>query len=137
MGRTQQKGSGSSGSPTPAIEWAVAIVSAALVCAMLAFTFYEAVTRGSLPPLISVQVDTVVEAPGGYVVMFTASNSGDETATGLRVSGTLLRDTATVEQSDATIDYVPPRAERKAGLFFSRNPDLHRIELRPVGFSLP
>ena len=136
MGKSGQKGSGSR-PRTTAIEWAVAIVSAVLVCAMLAFTFYEAVTRGSLPPLISVQVDTVVEAPGGYVVMFTASNSGDETAAGLRVSGALLRDTATVEQSDATIDYVPPRAERKAGLFFSTNPDLHRIELRPVGFSQP
>lgn len=137
MGKSQQKGSGSSKSGAPLVEWAVAIVSAALVCAMLVFTFHEAITRGSQPPLIRLEVDTVVAAPGGYIVMVTASNSGDETAAGLLVRGALLRDTVTVEESDATIDYVPPRAERKAGLFFSMNPDLYRVELRPVGFSLP
>ena len=128
----------SSGKPdTPYLEWAAAIVSTILVLAMVAYMMYEGITGDGKPPLATVQADTVIEADGGYLVMFTVSNSGGETAAALRVSGALLRDTATIEQSDASIDYLPPRATRSGGMFFSRDPRLYRLELRPVGFSLP
>lgn len=137
MAKPQKKNDASWKSHAPPAEWAAAIISTVLVSAMLVFTIRQAVTSGSLPPLISVRADTIIETDAGYLVMFTASNSGDETAAAVHVGGALMRDSVTVEQSDATIDYVPPQSSRTGGILFSKDPRLYRLHLRTLGFGLP
>ncbi|HSK19207.1 MAG TPA: TIGR02588 family protein [Longimicrobiales bacterium] len=135
MARSKPKSNASSHAPP--IEWAAAIISTVLVVAMLAYTLYQGVSNGSRPPLIAVQADSVIETPGGYLVMFSATNSGDETAAAVQISGELMRDTVAVEKSAATIDYVPSQAVRKGGIMFSNDPRTYRLELRATGFSRP
>ncbi|HSJ31470.1 MAG TPA: hypothetical protein VK933_08555 [Longimicrobiales bacterium] len=129
----------SSGSPSdaPLIEWAAAIISTALVLAMLAYTLYHGVSNSSEPPLITVRADSVIDTPGGYLIMFSATNAGDETAAAVQISGALMRDTVSVEESSATLDYVPSQAVRSGGIMFSKDPRMYRLELRATGFSRP
>ena len=136
MAKAKQKSSGSS-SDAPPIEWAAAIISTALVIAMLAYTFYQAMSNGSEPPLITVQADSVIDTPGGFLVMFTATNAGDETAAAVQISAELMRDSVAVEESSATLDYVPSQAVRSGGIMFSKDPRMYRLELRATGFSRP
>ena len=136
MATSKQKSS-SSASDAPPIEWAVAIISTVLVLAMLAYTFYQGVSNSSRPPLITVQADSVIDTPGGYLVMFSATNAGDETAAAVQISGALMRDTLSVEESDATLDYVPSQAVRRGGIMFAQDPRMYRLELRATGFSQP
>jgi uncharacterized protein (TIGR02588 family) len=42
-----------------------------------------------------------------------------------------------VETSQATIDYLPQRSERRGGLFFTRNPEGLDLNLRAEGYSEP
>lgn len=136
MAKAKQKSSGSSSDAQP-IEWAAAIIGTVLVIAMLAYTFYQAVSNSSRPPLITVQADSVIDTPGGYLVMFSATNAGDETAAAVQISGALMRDTVSVEEGDATIDYVPSHAVRRGGMMFSKDPRMYRLQLRATGFSRP
>jgi uncharacterized protein (TIGR02588 family) len=48
-----------------------------------------------------------------------------------------VSDTGTVESSEVTIDYVPGEATRRAGIYFSRDPRLHRLEIRAKGYDIP
>lgn len=136
MAKAKQKSSGSP-SDAPPIEWAAAIISTALVLAMLVYTVFQAMSNGSEPPLITVRADSVIDTPGGFLVMFSATNAGDETAAAVQISGALMRDTVSVEEGSATLDYVPSQAVRSGGMMFSKDPRMYRLELRATGFSRP
>ena len=118
-------------------QWVIGVFSSILVLALLGFLVYEALTGNGQPPLITVSVDQVLVVPGGYQVRVSARNAGAETAKALHIEGTLKQDTTTIETSTATIDYVPADATRRAGLFFTRDPRRHTLELRPVGYDTP
>ena len=122
---------------TPPIEWAAALVSTVLVLFLLGYTVREALVREKRPPLVAVRADSILTVPGGHVVMFTARNSGGETAAALVVRGTLRRGDAEVEQSEATIDYVPLGGERQGGLQFTLDPRRHTLEIGASGFDTP
>ena len=122
---------------TPLVEWVAAAVSSVLVLGLLGYTAWEAFTRDGEPPLIEVRADSVVAAPNGFLVMFTARNDGGQTAAALNVVGTLKTNTTTVEESAATIDFLPLGGERRGGLFFTRDPRQLLLELRAAGFDTP
>jgi uncharacterized protein (TIGR02588 family) len=122
---------------TPLIEWIAALVSTLLVLWLLGYTAWEAFTHEERPPIIAVRADSVIAAPGGFLVLFTARNEGGETAAALNVVGALRADSTTVEESQATIDFLPLGGERRGGLFFTRDPRHLSLELRAAGFDTP
>src|SRR5690606_22136101 len=122
---------------TPAAEWIVAAVSTALVLAMLGYTLYEALSRREGPAIILVRSDSIVTTPAGHLVMFTLRNDGGETAAQVHVRGALERNGATVEESQATVDFVPVDAERSGVLQFETNPNGATVRVRVTGFDKP
>lgn len=118
-------------------EWVAAAASALLVVGAIGFLGYEAVGRGESPPQIGVRVERIIPRPGQFLVMIQARNTGGTTAHALMVEGELRSDTGVVERSQATIDYVPSGAARKAGLFFSHDPRRYAVRVRPTGYDEP
>ena len=118
-------------------EWVVGIGSALLVLALVGFVVYEAFSGTEGPPIVTLRVERVLPAAGGYVVEVGAYNEGGSTAKTLSIKGTLKRDTMTVETSTASISYVPAETEREAGLFFSKDPRKYRLDVRPMGYDRP
>jgi uncharacterized protein (TIGR02588 family) len=72
-----------------------------------------------MPPDVKLSVASIVRAQNGYLVKITAVNQGGITAEGVIVEGELRSGTEAVERSRTTIDYLPPRSEKRAGLFFT------------------
>ena len=99
----------------PIWEWIVAGVGLALVAGVIGFLIYEAFTGKRLPPDVKLSVDSVVEIRNGFLVRITAVNEGGMTAEGVIVEAELRSGTETVERSRTTIDYLPPRSEKRAG----------------------
>jgi uncharacterized protein (TIGR02588 family) len=122
---------------TPLVEWVAAGISSVLVLAMLGYTLREALTGPSGPPSLSVHVDSVVPTAGHYLVMFTVRNEGGETAAAVTVHGALLRGDSTLEESDASVDYVPIGGFRIGGVAFTADPQRDSLELRVGGFQAP
>ena len=118
-------------------EWVVAAISTVLVLGAIGFMLYEALSEPASPPKITVQVDTIITTPTGYIVEFTAQNRGQTTAQGLQIEGELKSDTGTVQTSSVTLDYVPQEASSQGGIFFSKDPRNYRLELRPKGYDRP
>ena len=119
------------------LEWVIAGVSALLVLGTIAFLLHDALSGPSTPPQVTVHADTVLRAGPGWLVEFRATNGGQTTAAGLTVEGTLEADTGTVERSEVTIDYVPAQGSRRGGLYFTRDPGRHRLQLRATGYDRP
>lgn len=118
-------------------EWLTAAVSTILVLGVIGFMGYQALSTPDVPPLIAIEMDSVMVGGQGYLVEFRARNSGQRTAASLLVEGELRADTGLVEKSEATIDYVPAQGHRRGGLYFSNDPRRYRLEIRPKGYDRP
>jgi uncharacterized protein (TIGR02588 family) len=64
-------------------------------------------------------------------------NEGGQTAEGVDIEGELRTGIEPVERSRTTIDYLPPRSEKKAGLFFTRDPRQFDLQVRSLGYEEP
>ena len=112
-------------------EWVAAGVSAVVVLSVIGLMLYEAVTGSGLPPEMNVEVT------GGYLVQFDVRNTGERTGAEVTVEGELRSGEQVVESSQVTIDYVPAEAVRSGGLFFTRDPAAHSLEVRVLGYDEP
>ncbi|HET9880541.1 MAG TPA: TIGR02588 family protein [Candidatus Binatia bacterium] len=121
----------------PIWEWIVAGVGLVLVASVIGFLIYEAFTGKRLPPDVKLSVDSVVEIRNGFLVRITAVNEGGMTAEGVIVEAELRSGTEPVERSRTTIDYLPPRSEKRAGLFFTRDPRQLDLQVRSLGYEEP
>jgi uncharacterized protein (TIGR02588 family) len=64
-------------------------------------------------------------------------NHAEATAAAVQIEGTLASATSRAETSRATIDYVPGRSTRRAGLFFSADPSSGQLSVRATGYEEP
>lgn len=118
-------------------EWVSAVIGAILVFGTIGVMLHEAFTMSQRPVAVEITVDTIVPAPTGHLVRFTAHNRGDFTAATLQVEAELLRDDVVVESARTTIDYLPQRGSRSAAVIFEIDPREHTLRLRPVGHDDP
>ena len=121
----------------PIWEWIVAAIGFMLVAGVIGFLLYEALGGNRMPPDVKLSVDSVVQTRNGYLVKITAVNQGGITAEGVDIEGELRRGTEAVERSRTTIDYLPPGSEKRAGLFFTRDPQQFELQVRPFGYEEP
>jgi uncharacterized protein (TIGR02588 family) len=120
-----------------AIQWAIGGVSTLLVLMLLGFIFYEAVTGTDIPPILSVRQERILPVDQGFIVEFTAKNTGGVTAKNVTIEGVLTESGKAVEKSNATISFVPSHAERDGGLVFSHDPRRYKLEIQPKGYDRP
>ena len=86
-------------------------------------------------PRVELLTDEGYEVPGGWVMPATVTNEGDGPAVAL-----VLRATATVEgteeESEVSVDYLPPGTDVDVSFGFSGEPD-GGVTIQTVGFRLP
>ncbi len=121
----------------PLLEWIVAGIGFVLVAGAIGFMLYQAVTSRFAPPIIKITIESVVSADTGYLVIFEAQNTGEETASNVAIEGEIKNGDESVEKSDVTIDYVPSRSKRKSGLYFTKNPQQFDLQIRAKGYEEP
>lgn len=119
------------------LEWIVAALGALLVLGAAGFLLRDALGTDPAPPRIAIEVDSVVRSGEGYLVEFRVRNRGSTTAAGLLVEGEIRDGAGALETSEVTFDFVPAEGVRRAGLFFTRDPGRHRLEIRPKGYDRP
>jgi uncharacterized protein (TIGR02588 family) len=119
-------------------EWVAAAIGAALVIAVIGFLTYRAIVARADPyPRLSVSVDSIIGYGDGYIVEFRAENAGGAPVADLLVQGRISSDTGVVEESEVTIDFVPPESSQRGGLLFTKDPRAYRLEVRPAGYDRP
>ena len=125
------------GGSTSPWEWVVAAVGGILVLGAAGFMLWEALHDRATPPSLEVGVEAIHRSEAGYLVEFRIENRGRRTAAAVLVEGELQGDTGIVERAEATIDYVPAQASGRGGLFFTKDPSVFTLRLRPKGYSRP
>lgn len=123
---------------TPLLEWVASGIGLLLILGLLAVIGREALNHEAEQlPAIDVAAHRVARIPTGFVVEFEAVNRSGGTAAAVEIEGVLKAGEASVETSSAVLDYVPGHSRRTGGLFFTRDPRLHRVEVRALGYQTP
>jgi uncharacterized protein (TIGR02588 family) len=122
---------------TSLAEWIVAIASAVLVAGVVGFLIYDGIRSPEAPPQIAVEVDSIVTAGPGYLVLFRARNGGKSTAAEVVVEGALEAEGDRVEVAETTLDYVPSGGVERGGLYFEQDPRRLRLRLSAKGYREP
>src|SRR5690606_14891685 len=92
--------------------------------------------RNGTPELV-VTPREVARTEGGYVVEFLAVNQSGKSVAAVELNGELHDGDAVIEESSATLDYLPKNAERNGALIFRRDPNAHTLHLFASGFAEP
>jgi uncharacterized protein (TIGR02588 family) len=122
---------------TPVLEWIAAALGAALLAAVFGFTLYGALTESGTAAALSFETLSIEPSGGRYLVRFRVTNSGDATATGLNIRGTVAPSGGQTESAEVTFRYVPGRSEREGALIFTQDPASSPILYQPLGYELP
>jgi uncharacterized protein (TIGR02588 family) len=121
----------------PPLEWATALVGAALLVLAIGFMVRQALVGDDGPGPVTFVVREVRPVGAGFLVAFEARNAGGATYAELEVEGTLRGTAAGEERARATLDYLPGRSSREGGLFFRSDPARGKLELAAKGFRKP
>jgi uncharacterized protein (TIGR02588 family) len=122
----------------PLLEWIAAGIGLILTLAILVVIGREAVSgETETAAAIHVEATSVAQVPSGFVVEIVARNASGATAAAVEIEGVLKSGETEVETSGLTLDYVPGNAKRKGGLFFSKDPRNHKLEVRALGYQRP
>lgn len=124
-------------SEIPSWEWVVGAVGLMFVAVSIGFMLYQAFVVEEFAPEILIETEAMEPSGTGYLVQIRVTNRGGLVAAGLVVEGILKDGADIVETSEITIDHVPAGSERKAGLFFTRDPQGLDLQLRAKGYQQP
>lgn len=121
----------------PGWSWAVAAAGLALVLGSAGVMLYQQFTADRSPPEIAIESESIVSHGSSFLVEIRISNRGGSAAAGLTVEGVLKDGSPMGETSTTTLDYVPANSERRAGLFFTKDPRKFELQLRALGYRDP
>jgi uncharacterized protein (TIGR02588 family) len=124
-------------SDIPVLEWIIGALGFAVVAGVIAFLFYDAITTSPSPPDVDVSVISVAQVRSAYLVEVKTLNHGGSTAAGVVIRGELRKGPDVLEQSHATLDYLPQNSEKQVGLFFTRDPRKFDLQVRALGYVEP
>jgi uncharacterized protein (TIGR02588 family) len=125
------------GQSIPRSEWIAASIGAALVIASIAILVYSAATSQESPPRFSVRVASIQPAAEQFLVIIEVGNEGGSTAADARIEAELREHGEVIERSETTLDFIPPKSKRRAGVLFSREPGTNQLRLRVSGYREP
>ncbi|WP_419696520.1 TIGR02588 family protein [Mesorhizobium muleiense] len=112
-------------------------ISSAVLLAVLSYLVVDGVSTRDGTARIIVQPLGVAVTEGGYVVEFAAANRAGKSVAAVEIKGELRNGDEVVEDSSATLDYVPQNSQRKGALIFRRDPKAYDLRLFAIGYSEP
>jgi uncharacterized protein (TIGR02588 family) len=122
---------------TSVLEWIVAGISCVALLAVLSYLVIDGLSgRNGIARIVVLPLE-VAATEGGYVVEFAAANSAGQSIAAVEIEGELRSGDEVVEESSATLDYIPQKSRRKGALIFRRNPEAYDLRLFASGYSEP
>jgi uncharacterized protein (TIGR02588 family) len=122
--------------PTPFAERILGAVSAAVIVVLMGYLIVRALANDGTPPDIVVELRGVTQVGAAWLVEVEATNLGSSPATDLEIEGEMPGPGGS-ERRSVVLEYVPAKASRRGGLYFSGDPRTRPLTLRAVGFRAP
>lgn len=133
----QRKNQQEQASEAPLLHRIIAWLGGLLVAMLLSYLGWQALFAQETPPRVETAVEAVEPQGESFLVLFVARNLGGSTAAALEIKGELRQGDRLLEESRATIDYLPAQSVSRGGLLFRQDPRQATLTLQPGGFVEP
>jgi uncharacterized protein (TIGR02588 family) len=117
--------------------WVTAAVGFALVSLAAGFMLYQAIAGDTSPPRFEIEAEAMAPSGDQFLVQVRVANRGGLAGSAVRIDGTLSEGAQILETSTVVLTHVPAGSQRKAGLFFSRDPRKGLSKSAPKGYEQP
>ena len=118
------------------LEWAVFAVGLALVCGVLGFLAYDGATTADAPAEFQIELGRPEQRGDGFHVPVRLTNSGGETAEGVRVE-VVLEAAGATERGEFVVAFLPRGGTREASVTFRADPRAGNMRARVLGYEKP
>lgn len=119
------------------LEWTVFSLSMLLVVGILGYLSYDAITTADAAAELVLETGAPISQTGGYAVPVTVTNNGDQTAEGVTIAVSLLRNGSDIEQGEFQAAYVPRHSSVEGWVIFHTDPATAHLEARILGYQQP
>ena len=116
----------------PAFEWVAAAIGALLLAAAVVVLVREGL-RDRTPPDLAARVERVEPAGAGWRVELVLENRGDVTVTDVTFTAELAGEAV----GEVTLDRLPGRSARRAGLVLDQAAAPASLAVRATGYLVP
>jgi uncharacterized protein (TIGR02588 family) len=117
-----------------ALEWVVAILSAAAFAAIVAMLLFEQSRQDRPFPIVTAKITRVEKESTNFVAMAEVRNDGDKTASRLECTAEVVRDGKAVESRMARVEFLPPHSSKRVGFVFGDEARAGELRVRLGGF---
>jgi uncharacterized protein (TIGR02588 family) len=118
------------------LEWTVFGTGLVLICAVVVYLVFSAVTRDHQGAQLSLTLGEPAIVPGGYAVPVTIVNRGDVTAEGVIIE-VKSGDPINAERGELRLPFVPHGSSRSGFVTFERRPSTSSLKARVLGYERP
>ncbi len=119
-----------------AVEWAVIIVSALSIAALVGVLVVEGLNESRPPdPAIEMRQGEARQGELGWIVPVTVTNQGDQAAEAVVIEASAEVD-GEMETSELEVNFLPARTDVEVAFAFSAAPAT-AVTFRLVGFRVP
>lgn len=133
----QRTGKPEQASEAPLLDRIIAWLGGLLVAVLFAYLGWQAAFLEETPPRIEITVESIEPQGQSFLVLFVARNLGGSTAAALEIKGEIRQGERTIEESRATIDFLPAHSARRGGLLFREDPRQAALTLGAEGYAEP
>lgn len=120
-----------------ALEWAVFVVSLALLAAVVAGLVVDASRGGADAPQLEVHLGAAERLGPHFRLPLVVENRGGATAQAAVVEVTLQAGGREVERAELSFAFLPRRSTRRGWVVFRHDPSCCEVVARPLGFETP
>lgn len=121
------------GAGTPPLEWAMAVLGALIVGALLAVLVIDGITAPSGPPAPEATVASTVQQGPRTLLLVEVTNTGGRSAEAVVVRA----EAGGSDVAQATVDHLPRGATETVGLLLGPDVDPSAATVRVTGFRQP
>ncbi len=119
------------------LEWLVFAIGLGLVTGVIGYLAFAAVTLGSAPPDIKIQLGTPQPEGEYFRVPVSVRNDGDQTAEAVHIEVVLNEDKATEETASFETAFLPRHSSRNGAVTFQTDPRNGKLKARVLGYEKP
>jgi uncharacterized protein (TIGR02588 family) len=119
------------------VEWATGGACTMLVIAIFIWIAWDIYRYQPSDPSFQINIQSTSSSIDGYRVKFEVVNTSLTTASQVHIRGDIFRNSAILESSDLTFDYIGAEANETGVVFFRVNPAENTLDLKVVGYVEP
>jgi uncharacterized protein (TIGR02588 family) len=119
-------------------EWVTFGLAASVLTGLLGLLGYSWLTHKDSPPLITItQEQKLRQADGSYIIPFTVTNKGGQTAEAIKITSEFRRNGELKSTGELEMNFLSYNEQQEGAFIVPEDPATGELQIKVTGYKLP